>query len=58
MSTARHTVLAIYATANSSTNGPGNKPIHDTLNLHYAPLLGIDSGLRQLIVVTCIAEHA
>jgi len=26
--------------------------------LHCAPLLGIDSGHRQLIAVTCIAEHA
>jgi len=24
----------------------------------YAPLLGIGSGHRQLIAVTCIAEHA
>jgi len=29
-----------------------------TKNLHYAPLLGIGSGQRQLIAVTCIAEHA
>jgi len=27
-------------------------------NLHYAPLVGIGSGHRQLIAVTCIAEHA
>jgi len=27
-------------------------------NLHYAPFLGIGSGHRQLIAVTCIAEHA
>jgi len=26
--------------------------------LHYAPYLGIGSGQRQLIAVTCIAEHA
>jgi len=26
--------------------------------LHYAPLIGIGSGHRQLIDVTCIAEHA
>jgi len=28
------------------------------INLHYVPLLGIGSGHRQLIAVTCIAEHA
>jgi len=28
------------------------------LNLHYAPWQGIGSGQRQLIAVTCIAEHA
>jgi len=28
------------------------------LNLHYTLLLGIGSGHRQLIAVTCIAEHA
>jgi len=27
-------------------------------SLHYAPFPGIDSGHRQLIAVTCIAEHA
>jgi len=27
-------------------------------SLHYAPLIGIGSGQRQLIAVTCIAEHA
>jgi len=27
-------------------------------NRHCAPLLGIGSGHRQLIAVTCIAEHA
>jgi len=26
--------------------------------LHYASLLGIGSGQRQLIAVTCLAEHA
>jgi len=27
-------------------------------SLHYAHFLGIGSGQRQLITVTCIAEHA
>jgi len=27
-------------------------------NLHYARSVGIGSGHRQLIAVTCIAEHA
>jgi len=31
---------------------------YSTNNLHYAPLRGIGSGQRQLIAVTCIAEHA
>jgi len=26
-------------------------------SLHYAPLAGIGSGQRQLIAVTCLAEH-
>jgi len=26
--------------------------------LHYAPFIGIGSGHRQIIAVTCIAEHA
>jgi len=36
----------------------GSKHLLDTNYLHYAPLLGIGSGHRQLIAVTCIAEHA
>jgi len=28
------------------------------VNLHYAPLVGIGSGQRQLIAVPCLAEHA
>jgi len=35
-----------------------NKHLQYTEYLHYAPLLGIGSGHRQLIAVTCIAEHA
>jgi len=41
----------------SSTRGSGPS-ISYTYHLHYAPLQGIGSGQRQLIVVTCIAEHA
>jgi len=38
-------------------------PMHAQLtvppnSLHYAPSIGIGSGQRQLIAVTCIAEHA
>jgi len=28
------------------------------IDWHYAPWIGIGSGQRQLIAVTCIAEHA
>jgi len=31
---------------------------HTPNTQHYTPLIGIDSGQRQLIAVTCIAEHA
>jgi len=34
------------------------QPLQYANNLHYAPLVGIGSGHRQLIAVTCIAEHA
>jgi len=46
--------LAILRTTQHSQN----QHIQYTYNLHCAPLLGIGSGHRQLIAVTCIAEYA
>jgi len=37
---------------------PEHKHTQYTNSLHYTPLVGIGSGHRQLITVTCIAEHA
>jgi len=42
----------------SSNQTPQEPSIQYTSLLHYAPFLGIDRGHRQLIAVTCIAEHA
>jgi len=39
------------------TQAAGTKLSSIPTNLHYAPSLGIDAA-RQLIAVTCIAEHA
>jgi len=37
----------------------GHAQLHTVyISLHYAPSVDIGSGQRQLIAVTCIAEHA
>jgi len=36
----------------------GDNHLQYTNNLQYAPSIGIGSGQRQLIAITCIAEHA
>jgi len=48
-----HQQLTVASTQHLLTNY-----IPHTYILHYAPLIGICSGHRQLIAVTCIAEHA
>jgi len=55
-------LVHVTATATVASNlPPPPEPNHlqYTANLHNAPFLpGIGSGHRQLIAVTCIAEHA
>jgi len=51
-------IYTATATAATIPVVPEPNLLQSTNNLHYAPLQGIGSWQRQLIAVTCIAEHA
>jgi len=54
----RLTLLLLQQATATSTKRPDNQAFTVYQQLHYAPLQGIGSGHRQLIAVTCLAEHA